>query len=88
MQKGKGWPPPRFRTLRAAGNFWDKHSLADYWGWTRPVRFEVKLRGGRDLVVIEGELAKAIRQVARRRRVTVQHLIDRWLREKIQAAAV
>ncbi len=87
MQKSKGSPPPKFRTLRAAGDFWDTHSLADYWKWTRPVTFTVRLSGSRDAVVIEEKLAAAIRRHARRRRMTVQNLIDRWLREKVHARA-
>lgn len=87
MKKGKGSPPPQFRTLKAAGDFWDTHSLADYWKWTRPAAFEVKLSGSHDRVVIEGDLATAIRRTARRRGVTVQRLVNRWLREKTQAAA-
>ena len=87
MSKGKGSTPPKFRTLKAAGDFWDTHSLADYWKWTRPVTFEVKLSGSRDSVIIEDKLAGAIRRLARRRRMTVQRLIDRWLREKVQAKA-
>ena len=87
MPRGKGPAPPSFRTLRAAGDFWEKHSLADYWEWTRLVKFEVKLPGNRELVVIDEELARAIRRVARGRRMTVQRLIGRWLREKVRAAA-
>ena len=88
MRRDKGPAPPGFRTLKAAGDFWDKHSLADYWEWTRPVTLEVKLRGMRNVVMIDRKLAMAIRKVARRRRAPVQRLIDRWLREKIDGVAV
>ena len=88
MRSDKKSRPPRFRTLKAAGEFWDTHSLADYWQWTRPVTLEVKLRGMRDVVLIDRKLAVAIRKVARRRKVPVQRLIDRWLREKVHGVAV
>lgn len=48
----------------------------------------VKLRGMRDVVMIDRKLAMAIRKVARQREAPVQRLIDPWLREKIHGIAV
>ena len=40
-------PPPN-ATPEEIGEFWDTHSLADYWNETHEVEFQVDLKSGRD----------------------------------------
>lgn len=37
--------PEEFENIEEAGEFWDTHSLADYWDQTQEVHFEVDLKG-------------------------------------------
>ena len=36
--------PENFNSLKAASDFWDNHSLADYWDETKEVKFEVEIK--------------------------------------------
>jgi len=51
--------PESFNSIEEAGEFWDTHSLADYWDQTREVEIEVALKRSKHTVTIKGEsLAK------------------------------
>jgi hypothetical protein len=45
--------PEEFDSPQAAGDFWDTHSLADYWDETEEVHFEVDLRQSVYLIPVE-----------------------------------
>ena len=45
--------PEEFETIEAAGEFWDTHSLADYWDQTREVRLDMDLKQNVHLIVLE-----------------------------------
>jgi hypothetical protein len=38
----------RALTYQDTGEFWDTHSLADYWDQTEPAEFEIHLHSSRD----------------------------------------
>jgi hypothetical protein len=42
------------------GEFWDTHSLADYWDETHEVEFQVKLKRSRHLIPVEHQLARKL----------------------------
>ena len=50
-------PPPN-ATPEEIGEFWDTHSLADYWNETNEVDFQVNLKPKRNLIPVEREIAK------------------------------
>lgn len=43
--------PESFNSIEEAGEFWDTHSLADYWDQTREVEIEVALKGASILLL-------------------------------------
>lgn len=47
--------PPRDATPEDIGEFWDTHSLADYWDETHEVEFQVNLKSRQDITPGEGE---------------------------------
>ena len=49
--------PPPDATPEEIGEFWDTHSLADYWDETREVEFQVNLKSRENLVPSEHEAA-------------------------------
>lgn len=49
--------PPPDATPEEIGEFWDTHSLADYWDETHEVEFQVNLKSGQDLSSDETEAA-------------------------------
>ena len=49
--------PPPDATPEEIGEFWDTHSLADYWDETYEVEFQVNLKSQRDMSLYESEAA-------------------------------
>ncbi len=72
-------------TLEEIGEFWDTHSLDDYWDKTREVEFEVRA-AQRRRVTLEPKIYKELEAQARVRGVVPETLVNLWLAEKLQAS--
>jgi hypothetical protein len=72
-------------TLKAAADFWDTHSLADYWDQTREVEFEVRAKPRRR-VTLDPEVYARIESEARVRGVLPETLVNIWLAERLKEA--
>lgn len=70
-------------TLEEMADFWDAHSLADYDDQTHEVEMTFEPSARRSVVTIEPELMADISKVARERKVSVQTLINVWLRQYV-----
>ena len=62
--------------------FWETHSLADYWDETTEVHFDVNLEPR-----IDKDILQKAREIASRSGVSVERLINQWLRERIETYA-
>jgi hypothetical protein len=69
------------------GEFWDTHDLADYWDQTKPVEFEVDLQSETTLFALDSQLSARIRQMAARRGVLPETLLNLWVQEKLEEDA-
>jgi hypothetical protein len=79
--------PEKFDSPQAAGEFWDTHSLADYWDQTEEAHFEVDLRRRVYLIPVEKNLAESVAERAREQGLSSETLINLWLSEKLRAPA-
>ncbi|MBI3912709.1 MAG: hypothetical protein HY327_00725 [Chloroflexi bacterium] len=79
--------PERFATVEEFEQFWDTHSLADYEDVWREVQFDVTLPAHTLAVPLEPELAREIQKRARKERVPVNELVNRWLKQQLQRVA-
>ncbi len=70
------------RTLDELAEFWDTHSLADYWDETREVEFELRARRRRR-ITLEPDVYAAIEKQARTRGVSPETLVNVWLAERL-----
>ena len=66
--------PRHFKTVNEAAEFWDSHDLAEYWDFTRDVRFEVDIQRRVFLTALEIELAKKLAVVARKQGISTETL--------------
>ncbi len=73
------------QTLEEIGEFWDTHSLNDYWDKTREVEFEVRAKQ-RKRITLEPEIYKELEVQARVRGIVPETLVNLWLAEKLQAS--
>ena len=75
---------PENMTLEKAAEFWDEHSALDY-DDVQEAHFSVDLRKNRNYVDLSAPLVKQIRMIAHERGVSPRVLVNRWLREKVEA---
>ncbi|MCS6940020.1 MAG: BrnA antitoxin family protein [Roseiflexus sp.] len=70
------------QTIDEIAEFWETHSLADYWDQTREVVFEVRAqRTWR--VALDPEIYAQLKAQARRRGITPETLVNLWLLERL-----
>lgn len=79
--------PEEFDSAQAAGEFWDTHSLHDYWDETEEAHFEVDLRQSVHLIPIEKHLAEEVARLAKSQGLSSETLINLWLAEKTKELA-
>lgn len=72
------------RTLDEIAEFWDTHSLADYWDQTEEVEFEVRATRRRR-VTLAPEVYSRVEAQARVRGILPETLVNLWLAERLQA---
>lgn len=73
------------QTLEEIADFWDTHSLDDYWDQTHDVDFEVKVRRRRR-VTLDPDVYAQVEAQARVRGVSPETLINIWVSERLQKA--
>ena len=68
---------PERDSYEAIGEFWDTHSLADYWDQTEPADFEIYPEARRRyLVAVDPGLLKQLQKIARQRGLATESLIN------------
>jgi hypothetical protein len=70
------------RTLGEIGDFWDSHSLADYWDQTRESEFGVTALHRRR-VTLDPKVYAEIEAQARARGLMPETLVNLWLAERL-----
>ncbi len=71
-------------TYKEIGEFWDTHSLADYWNKTKPAQFKVDLQSEVIYYPVEGSLSARILEIAKRQGVAPETLLNLWIQEKVK----
>ncbi len=69
------------RSIEEIAEFWDTHSLADYWDQTQEVEFEVRAKRRRR-VTIDPEVYSQVELQARTRGILPETLVNLWLIER------
>ncbi len=77
--------PDEFKTIMEASDFWDKHDITDYWDGTKEVKFRASLKKEPKYVALEEGIAKKAFAVAKGKRVSIETLVNLWLKEKLSA---
>ncbi len=70
-------------TPEEIAEFWDTHSLADYWDQTHEVDFEVRARR-RHRVTVDPDVYEQVETEARTRGILPETLINLWLAERLK----
>jgi len=73
------------QSYQEIGEFWDTHDVTDYWDQTEPVEFEVDIQSEVRYCALEKTLAAKVGEIAWQKGVSVETLVNLWVREKIEA---
>ena len=87
MQKNKKITDPipdNFASKEQAAEFWESHSLSDYWDQTSEVDIEVSAPR-HQWIPLAANLAQKVAEYAREEGVSVETLINLWVAEKLRA---
>ncbi|MEK9149679.1 MAG: CopG family antitoxin [Candidatus Desantisbacteria bacterium] len=68
-------------TPEEIADFWDTHSLADYWDKTHEVKFEIRAKRRRR-VTLDQEVYMLVEAQARTRGILPETLVNLWLAER------
>ncbi len=75
-------PISRARTPEEIAEFWDSHSLADYWDETHEVEFEIRAKRRRR-ITLDPQVYAELEAEARARGVLPETLVNLWLAERL-----
>jgi len=78
--------PAEFKTIMEASDFWDKHDSTDYWDYTKEVKFRASLKKEPKYIALEESIAKKAFNLAKKKHVSIETLVNLWLKEKLSAA--
>ena len=70
-------------SLEEIAEFWDMHSLDDYWDQTHEVEFEVRATRRRR-ITIDPEVYSQVETQARTRGILPETLVNLWLIERLK----
>jgi len=70
------------------GEYWGRKDLDEIWDQTEPVEFSVSLQTEANYYPIDSALSDKIRDLAKRRGVSSQTLLNLWIQEKLQEEKV
>lgn len=75
---------PGFNSYEEMGEFWDTHDLADFWEQTEPAEFEISPDARRRyLISVDRNLILRIQQIARKRGLTTESLVNLFLEQHL-----
>lgn len=71
------------QTLEEIAEFWDTHSLADYWDETHEVEFEVRAERRRR-ITLDPDVYNQLEAQARKRGLLPETLVNLWVAERLE----
>jgi len=73
-----------FKTYEEAAEWFNAHDMSDYEEKFRPVDFHFDLRKNREWVELEREIAKDVRNLAKKQNIPTRKLVNELLRERLE----
>jgi hypothetical protein len=76
---------PKMTSYEEMAEFWDTHSLADYWDQTEPAEFEISPDARRRyLVAVDPDVLRRVQRVARTRGLSTESLVNLLLEQRLR----
>jgi len=83
MAENESSPLPHFQSLQELVEYFDAHDMGEHWDRMPEAHFDVDITRRHCLVSIDEDLMSKLSEIAKSRQVSVEVLIDAWLREKV-----
>jgi hypothetical protein len=74
----------RATTYAELGEFWDSHDLGEVSTRLRPAKFEVAIKYETTYYPVDAALSETIRDLARKRGISPDVLLNLWVQEKVE----
>jgi hypothetical protein len=74
--------PTHFQTPEEAGQFWDSHDSADYEKQMVVAECEIDIQRKTYLVPLDSDLYWKVQSIARKKGISVETLLNKWIMEK------
>ena len=75
---------PDLISYEEMAEFWDTHSLADYWDYTEPAEFEISTHARRRyLVSVDRDLLARLQKLARIRGLSIESLVNLLIEQRL-----
>ena len=87
MGENNAAPLPHFGALRELVDFFESHDMGDYWDSMPETDFDVDMKRKYRLVSIDEDLMSQLSDIAKSRQVSVEALIELWLKERAAGAS-
>ncbi len=71
-------------TYAEIGEFWDSHDLSKFWDKTKPARFDVAMESEVTYYAMDKKLSQEVQELAHRRGVSADTLVNLWIQEKLR----
>jgi hypothetical protein len=71
------------QSYQEIGEFWDTHDLTEFWNQTEPAEFEVDIESDVTYYPVETSLSARLADIARRRGVSAETLLNLWVQERL-----
>jgi len=71
-------------TYAEIGEFWDSHDLSKFWDKTKPARFDVAMESEVTYYAMDKKLSQEVQDLAHRRGVSADTLVNLWIQEKLR----
>ncbi len=76
---------PKLKSYEAMAEFWDTHSLSDYWDQTETAEFDISSHARRRyLVSVDRDLLARVQMVARIRGLSIESLVNLLLEQRLR----
>jgi hypothetical protein len=83
MAESKSRGLPSFNSTQELVEFFDTHDMGEFWDEMPEVHFDVDIKSKRYLISVDESLMSKLSEIAKLQQVSIEALVDLWLREKV-----